>query len=689
MPTLTGTGLAITIDVLIRVSVVLLASLLLALSARRNAALRHAILVAGLACAFIMPAAILIMQMLPVPRLPLDGLGWVGPEGPAAVAVVSSGPPSQPNPHLPIPERPGPEIVATRRDDTRLDSGHDASARSSLTALGPRAWSRWNLPARQWLAGGLLLVWLCGAIARLIGLSLSLMRLRRIVERARPVTCDQVLSILALIQQRIPMRCPPRLLESEDVSAPVAVGVIGNYVLLPSGWAGGLRDGEALAVLCHESAHLARSDHRVVVLQEFLASVLWFHPLVPLFHRILNRVREEVCDNYAIDVVDRVSYCEALLLLSVARPGASPRGATSMWTRHWSLEDRVRGILDERRPTKTEISGLARSATVMFSLSVCGLIAMPQLIASPASDRIARRTGTDASSGAKVGPTAKEMTRTIIKSFPVNGEEPLRFENLAGRIELVPAASPTVEVEAMVRVSDLPEGDAKRLINDIRWDETTTKDGQSRWGLVFPEGRYPIVRYAVSGESPSGVTTVSHLGRKIHLSDRPSPSIPAVEFDLRIAVPPQARVAIHNAIGPVGGEDLVAPLHVTTYAGSIQLRNVRGPVTASSELGPIMISNLESEASLHTGSGGIELARVRGRVSLTTRSGGCRIVQQRDTAFTLRNVGRRPVVVFTDGVRRSSPQSGDPHIELLSRGSGGAVFTVDSGAGDCVIESAP
>ena len=111
-----------------------------------------------------------------------------------------------------------------------------------------------------------------------------------------------------------------------------------------------------LAVLCHESAHLARRDHRVVILQELLASALWFHPLVPLFNRMLNRVREEVCDNYAIAVVDRASYCEALLLLAVGRPGASPRGATSMWTRRWSLEDRVRGILDEQRPTRTRIS---------------------------------------------------------------------------------------------------------------------------------------------------------------------------------------------------------------------------------------------------------------------------------------------------------------------------------------------
>ena len=337
------------------------------------------------------------MQVLPVSRLQLGLLGRVGLDDSAAVAAVSSRPPGEPQ-HRPASlDHPAPAIVPTRRDEARLDPGHDASARSDESSLGPRAPSWLNVPYGRLMASGLLSALLFGAIVKVAGLGFSLVRLRRIVARARPVAGDQVLSILGLIQRRIPMRHPPRLLESAEVSAPVAAGVIGNYVLLPTGWAGSLRQGEMLAVLCHESAHLARRDHRVVILQELLASVLWFHPLVHLFNRMLNRVREEVCDNYAIAVVDRASYCEALLLLAVGRPGASPRGATSMWSGRWSLEDRVRGILDEQRPTRTRISRVARSATATFSLAICGLIAMPQLTASQPDDRIATAAEADIS----------------------------------------------------------------------------------------------------------------------------------------------------------------------------------------------------------------------------------------------------------------------------------------------------
>ena len=187
-----------------------------------------------------------------------------------------------------------------------------------------------------------------------------------------------------------------------------------------------------------------------MILQELLASALWYHPLVHLFNRMLNRVREEVCDNHAIAVVDRASYCEALLLLAVGRPAASPRGATSMWTRHWPLEDRVRGILDEQRPTSTKISRMARSATATLSAAICGLVAMPQLTASPLNDRVATAAEAGFPPSANAGSISNEMTRSIIKSFPVIGEKLLRIENLAGRIELVASDGPAVEVLAMV-----------------------------------------------------------------------------------------------------------------------------------------------------------------------------------------------------------------------------------------------
>jgi beta-lactamase regulating signal transducer with metallopeptidase domain len=690
MPTFTGLHLAITIDVLIRVSIVLAAGLLLALAARRDAALRHAILVAGLAAASLVPATMLTMQALPGPRLQLGLLGRAGPDDLAPGAPVSSRPPSEPQHGPASPNHPAPAIEVVSGGEARLGSGADASPRFDARSLGPRALSWLNAPGGRFAASALLSAMLLGAIVKLAGLGLSLLRLRRIVARARPAAGDQLQSILGLIQRQVLMRRPPRLWESAEISAPVATGVIGNHVLLPEGWARALNGGEMFAVLCHESAHLARRDHRVVILQELLASVFWFHPLAHLFNRVLNRVREEVCDNYAITAVERPAYCEALLRLAVDRPGASPRGAAPMWSRHWPLEDRIRGILDERRPTRTKISGVARSATAALSVAICGLIAMPQLAVSQAGDRRKTTAGDDPPPHAAPLQIANVMTKSIIRSFPVKGEKMLRFENLAGRIELLPGNGPTVEVEAIVRVGDLAEGEVKRLIDAIQWVEAPAEDGSTRWGLSFPTDAYPTVRYPVEGETKTNSDSVRHLGRGVRISNRGGESTPSVEFDLRISLPPEVRVAVDNAVGPIDGGSVTSPLELSTRHGAIKLGDVRAPIDATSEFGDVLISRLSTDAVVHTGSGGIELSRVtRGDVTLSTRSGHCRIVQLPEAGFRLHYSGARPIDVVGGGVMRVSSRSGGRRTELLSRGTGGPSITVTSDIGDTVIETGP
>ena len=153
MPTLTGIHCAITIDILIRVSLVLTAGLVLTLTARRNAALRHATLVAGLVTASVVPAAMLTTQMLPVSRLQLGLLEWVRFDEIAAVAVASSRPPSAPH-HPPASlDHPAIAVVATGGDEARPAPDANRSARLGERSQKPRAVNWVNAPdERSWPA---------------------------------------------------------------------------------------------------------------------------------------------------------------------------------------------------------------------------------------------------------------------------------------------------------------------------------------------------------------------------------------------------------------------------------------------------------------------------------------------------------------------------------------------------------
>ena len=443
-----------------------------------------------------------------------------------------------------------------------------------------------------------------------------------------------------------------------------------------------------LAVLCHESAHLAQRDHYIVIVQELFASVFWFHPLVHLYNRVLNRVREEVCDNHAIAIVERPTYCEALLHLAVGRPATSVRGVTSMWTRHWSLEDRIRGILDNEPPTTTRISHVARSMTATISLAICGLVALPQLLASPPGGPIKMAAWPHSLPSKEAGQVANELTKTLTRSFPVRGKKQLRFENLAGRVELVPGKGTAVEVEAIVRVGDLSVEDGKRLVDDIRWIEVAAEDAETLWGLAFSDGRYKTVRYPVAGETKTDPTTVRYLDREIRLSRRRAESVPSVQFDLRISVPREANVAVRNAVGPIEGENIAAPLELTTHHGVIKFDKVRAPIIATSELGDVLVSRLNSNAVVRTGSGNIEVRQVTGgQVALSTRTGDCRILQPPDAGFHLQYTGNSPIRIEEQSVQRISTVADNRYMEFLSRGTGGPTITVTAGTGNTVIES--
>jgi hypothetical protein len=282
------------------------------------------------------------------------------------------------------------------------------------------------------------------------------------------------------------------------------------------------------------------------------------------------------------------------------------------------------------------------------------------------------------------------MARNITRSFPVDGEKVLRFENLAGRVEIVPGKGPTVEVESIIRVGGLAEGDAKRLIDDIRWVEVTAVDGGSRWGLSFPAEDYPTVWYPVSGEMKTDSDTVRYLGREIRVSNRGGDSTPAVRFDIRVSLPPGARVAVDNAVGPIVAESVDSPLQLSTRHGPIKLGQVRAPVDATSVHGDVLISRLDSDAIVRTDRGGIVLSRAtRGRVGLSTRSGTCRVGQLPESGFRLQYSGAGPLEVVGGGVSRFSAHSGGRRSELLSRGTGGPSITVTTDTGETLIETGP
>ncbi len=131
----------------------------------------------------------------------------------------------------------------------------------------------------------------------------------------------------------------------DEIDTPFVLGTLCPKIYLPSA----LDEDQAVYVLAHERAHIARGDHWWKPLGWLLLSVYWFHPVLWIAYILFCRDLELACDERVASSLDRdglAAYSEALLKCSVRRGAlASPVafGETGVKTR-------VRAILRYRKP---------------------------------------------------------------------------------------------------------------------------------------------------------------------------------------------------------------------------------------------------------------------------------------------------------------------------------------------------
>lgn len=126
----------------------------------------------------------------------------------------------------------------------------------------------------------LIATWAAGTLLGLLIWGMQWLKLRALVNAARPVAISAPLPVLTS-------------------SAPIEPGVIGIFwpvLLLPDGIQARLTPGEMDAILAHELCHLRRRDNLTAAVHMLVESLFWFHPLVWWLGRKLMNERERACD---------------------------------------------------------------------------------------------------------------------------------------------------------------------------------------------------------------------------------------------------------------------------------------------------------------------------------------------------------------------------------------------------------
>jgi beta-lactamase regulating signal transducer with metallopeptidase domain len=258
--------------------------------------------------------------------------------------------------------------------------GHSSSALVASNSRIPEltlssAWAMWLFIAWAVISSGLL-----------IRLGFSLWHVYRLRSECREIDGASLTAsaeaVLAEVLQQFPSMRRVKLLVSDDVRVPTALGFFRPAVVLPA-WA--LRDlsGDELKVIVlHELAHLRRWDDWTNLAQKFVKALFFFHPAVWWIDSRLALEREIACDDMVLEQTTNAR-TYAASLVSVAekvvaekmRVGRALALAQNALGRVREVSQRVAQILDTKRTRTTR--GWRPALAMIATLAVVTVVAVP------------------------------------------------------------------------------------------------------------------------------------------------------------------------------------------------------------------------------------------------------------------------------------------------------------------------
>ncbi len=198
--------------------------------------------------------------------------------------------------------------------------------------------------------------------------------IKRLLKRCAPVKRPDLCSMVARLGREMGIKRPVSLfyMSMKNVDTPSVIGVFRPGIFLPrkiaDEWA--LEDIEP--VLLHELAHVKRRDLTINWLQVIVQVVYFFHPLVWFANRRMRRLREELCDDIAVNKLGtgRKHYTRSILrvmeesfrepVLGFVGLGFSERKNT--------IGERIRRIMSDRYRINTKMTVFSIIALIIIGI---------------------------------------------------------------------------------------------------------------------------------------------------------------------------------------------------------------------------------------------------------------------------------------------------------------------------------
>jgi beta-lactamase regulating signal transducer with metallopeptidase domain len=257
--------------------------------------------------------------------------------------------------------------------------------------------------------------------------------------------------------------------ESSALNSPVTIGIVTPTIILPVEWRE-WDDTRLDAVLAHERSHIEHRDPAVQLFSAIHRALLWANPLSWYLHAKLVQAAEEVSDDAAVAVCDRVKYAE-ILLQFMRMPGAIRPGLSM--ARHGNPEKRLLRILDEPL-FSIGLTKWAATSVLAVSLPVSCLIAAARAeFAQPSHEVLQLPALKMPEFSVPLSPASVDRIPAVASRTPMPG--PVLAQVAAPTSAPVTRARLTPEVRLTFSVTDA----AGRYVTGLRRQDFGITEGQT------------------------------------------------------------------------------------------------------------------------------------------------------------------------------------------------------------------
>ncbi len=228
------------------------------------------------------------------------------------------------------------------------------------------AWIERHLPV-------MLTVWAGGVAILMIRLLFSLSWVRHIRKSTKHEPAIQ--DALNAIVERLKLKIKPEAGSSPFVSSPVTIGHLKPLVLFPIGILNQLSPADVEAILTHELAHIVRKDYLSNLVQSFIETLFYYHPITWWISAVVRSERENRADDLAIAWCgDHLGYAKALMTVQEIQVTQGPSLAIGFASRKGAMLARIKRILNvpyknHNQMEKTVLLSLTTLCFLAFSLT--------------------------------------------------------------------------------------------------------------------------------------------------------------------------------------------------------------------------------------------------------------------------------------------------------------------------------